>query len=222
MAPFGEAAFAVVDFLAAADEADHGGEAWVAGHGFEEVCGLGGGEAGGFVAGFGDGVGGGPAALGFVDDDDLFGRGVVRVGDVFVAEVWEALDGAAHFAVSLAAFGAELDGVAGQGFAQDVDQGGVAGEVGAAGGVGGAEDGVEAAEGFAGAWDAGDEEDYAFVGGAGGGDFGEDGVRGGAEVGGVGSGGAYVCDVVAGVEEAGGVYDVGDWAVGGFQPGGGV
>lgn len=213
-APFGEAGFAAVDFLAVTDECDDDGPVEVAIHDTEDEL------------GFGEvalelvlGLGGVPCTLGLVEDDDFVGwdlGGLVMVG---VEEAMDVLDKGRDFAAGFSEGDLETGGlIAGEGFGEDADEGAVPGEEGTEMSV--VEflvmDDIEAGEGLAGTGDAGDEADKFFSLGASGSDGGEDSVGGAGEVLLAGVGVRDVADVVAGVERLCGFDDGGSrriWAV---------
>ena len=130
-APGGHTALARMNFLPAAQQADdHGTPGFAklapAVHDIQQMARLGIGEADGAVLGLGDGVSGGPAALGFIDHHHGLGRG--SAGKIVVAEARQRLDHALHALPCGTECQAMPGGVARQGFTQDVDKGRVAGE----------------------------------------------------------------------------------------------
>ena len=215
LAPGGQAAFAGVDFLAAAEQADDGGPALRTGHDVEQAARLGVGQRDGAVLRLAGGVGPGPAALRLVDDEQAVG-GRPGVPDVVVAEGVQRLDHGFDALPCRAGGEAPAGRVPHQGGPKHVEQGRVAGEEGGAGVRG--EGKVQAAERLTGAGVAGHEHDGAFVGGARPAERGEDGGAGAAEIAAAGVGEQQSGVVVVGVEPGGGGHEGGDGAIGGVLP----
>ena len=95
VAPVGQPALTGMDFLAAAEQAHDNGRARVPGHGVEHMQRLGLRQRVRGGVGFGDGIGAGPAALGFVDDQHaLAGRG--RGSDAPVTKGRQGLNDRVH------------------------------------------------------------------------------------------------------------------------------
>jgi hypothetical protein len=216
-APGGQAALAVVDFLAAAHEADDHWSVAAAAHDVQQVRRLGLRELDPAQDGFRDGVRGSPAALGLVDDDDPFGRHAgLCVG---IAEGGEGLDHRLHPLPGCPERPAASVGghaVPGKRFAEHVDERRVAGqERGAA-----AERRVQPAQCFASARHAGDEHDGRAPQRAGVGAGGIDGLADSAQTGGVGAGRGKVSHPVPGVERAGGFDEAGNRLVWRCDPAG--